>query len=214
MFKRVRLTRSEITSILVASAVLAFVISLVKTTQVFLYSLVVVFLILIINTAGKKFSAYYYDTKLEIKLWELKKYGFRAHYYFKKPFPAGVIFPIMTTALSLGTLKWLACLVFDSKTPVYKAARRHDKFDYNFSETTEWQTGVIATWGLAANLIAALIAIKLGYPDFAKLSIFYMVSNIIPFSDLDGNKMLFAHWLLWVVSAVIILGATIIAIIV
>ena len=211
MLKHIKIKGSEIASILAATLVIALVISLIETTQIFLYTFLIIFLIILINFFGKKLSAYYYDTEIKVKLWELKKYWFRAHDHFHRPFPIGIILPIITTALTLGLVNWMACLTFDVKKPVYKAARRHDRTDYNFSEVTEWQIGIIATWGLAANLIAALIAIKLGYPEFAKLNIYFMFYNIIPFSDLDGTKIFFVNRTVWSISVIIILAATIIA---
>ncbi len=213
MLKHIRIKRGEIASIAAAAVVLAFVFSLVETVQSFLYFLGIMLIIIAGNSFGKKLIAYYYDTEIEITPVELKRYWFRTHDYLQRPFPFGIIFPVITTALTFGLVKWMGCLTFNPKTPVYKAARRHDKFDYNFSEITEWQIGVIATWGLVANLVMAIISIKAGYPEFAKLNIYYMFFNIIPFSSMDGAKMLFAHWLLWIVSAIIVLGATIIALV-
>jgi hypothetical protein len=213
MLKRMKIKKSEIASIIATTFVLALVITFAETPQILFRTMLIIFLIIMINFFGKKISAYYYDTEIKTKLWELQRYWFRAHDKFHRPFPIGIVLPFITTALTFGLVNWMACLTFDVKKPIYKAARRHDKTDYSFSEVTEWQTGAIATWGLAINLISALVAIKLGYPDFAKLSIYYTFYNIIPFSDLDGTKIFFAHKFLWIVSAIIILSATIIAVI-
>jgi hypothetical protein len=213
MLRFTRIKASEIASIFAATIVIALVISLIETAQIFLYTFLIIFLIILINFFGKKLSAYYYDTEINIKLWEIKRYWFRAQDKFYRPFPIGIIIPLIMYALTLGFVNWMACLTFDVKKPIYKAARRHDKTDYSFSEVTEWQTGAIAAGGLALNLISALIAIKLGYTYFAKLSIYFMLYNIIPLSDLDGNKILFANRTLWIASAIIILAATIITII-
>jgi len=48
-------------------------------------------------------------------------------------------------------------------------------------------------------------------PEFAKLNIYFMFYNIIPFSDLDGTKIFFVNRTVWSISVIIILAATIIA---
>ncbi len=207
MLKRIKIKKKEIGSILAASLILSFVISLLETLEIFLYTLLAIFIIISINILGKKIAAYYYDSEIEIKLWEIKRYWYKAHFYFQKPFPIGIIFPIITTVFSLGWIKWMACLTFDPKTPIYKAARRHDKTNYSFSEITEWQTGIIAIVGLAANLAAGIIGMKIGLYEFAKLNILYAFYNTIPISDLDGTKIFFAHQTLWAVSAAVLLAA-------
>jgi hypothetical protein len=212
MLKHLKIKKSEIASIIIITIIIAFVVTLAETTQKLLYGILVFFIIISINFLGKKLSAYYYDTEIKIKLWELQRYWFRAHDHFHRPFPIGIIFPFITTAFTLGLVNWMACLTFDVKKSIFKAAKRHDKYDYNFSEVTEWQTGLIAIGGLLANFITAIIAIKIGYIEFAKLSIYFMFYNIIPFSDLDGTKIYFADSKLWIISAIIILSATIIAV--
>lgn len=201
------LKKKEIASILIVAIVLAFVISLVETIEIFLYTLLTIAIIIVVNIAGKKIAGHYYDTNVKIKLWEIKRYGYKVHHCFKKPFPMGIVFPFITTALTFGWISWMGCLVFDVKAKVHKAARRHKEAIYSFSDVTEWQTGIIATWGLAANLLASIVGVWLGFPEFASLSIFYAFYNVLPISSLDGKKMLFAHELLWAISAAIILAS-------
>jgi|SRR3989344_9119764 len=201
------LTKKEIPIIILVSIILALVISLVKSLELFLYALLSVFLIIIINVVAKKITAFYLDSEIEVKLWEIKRYGFRASSYFKRPFLAGVFFPIILAAFSFGYFIWMASLVFDVKAKVYRAAKRHSI--YNFSEMTEYHIGLIAAAGILANLVFSIVGYLIGLPEqmaFTRLSAFYIFFNMLPISDLDGNKIFFGSIILWSFFAAIALA--------
>lgn len=185
----------EFSLMVAVSIVLAFTISLLTSMNRYLISLLTIFLVILVNVLAKKVSAFFLESEIEIGLWEIKRFGFRAHHQFKKPIPAGVIMPILITVLSYGYLNWFACLTFDVKKKVYRAARRWGL--YTFSEITEYHTGLIATWGIAANLVFAIIGYLVGFEEFAKLNIYFAFFNLIPLSDLDGNKIFFGGTILW-----------------
>jgi Zn-dependent protease len=197
------LSKKEIIIITVIILILALTISLVKTWEFFLYTLLAVFLVLIINISAKKIMAFYLDSEIEIKLWEIKRYGFKANEYFKKPFPAGIFLPIITAAFSFGYLTWMASLIFDVKPKIYRAAKRHGL--YSFSEMTEYHLGLIASAGILANLILAIIGYLINFPELAKINLFYAFFNMLPISDLDGNKIFFGSLVLWGFLASIVL---------
>ncbi len=197
------LNKKEIIAIIVITLILGFTISLIKTLEIFLYTLGAIFLVLIINIVTKKVMSFYLDSEIEIKLWEIKQYGFKAHKSFKKPFPAGAFLPIITTAFTFGYITWMASLVFDMKPKVYRAAKRHGL--YTFSEMTENHIGLIASAGILANLAFAIIGYLINFPEFAKLNIYYAFFNMLPISDLDGNKIFFGNLILWSFLASIVL---------
>ena len=200
------LNRKEIIVITFLTIILAFVISLVQTLELFLYALLSVFLIFMINITAKKITSFYFDSEIEIKLWEIKRYGWTAGQHFKKAFPAGAFLPIIAKVLSLGYLNWMACFVFDVKSKIYKAAKRHGL--YTFSEISEFHLGLIAAAGILANLIFAIIGYFIGIPEqmnFVKLSIWFAFFNMLPISDLDGNKIFFGNLTLWSFLASIVL---------
>ncbi|MBT96626.1 hypothetical protein CMI49_00815 [Candidatus Pacearchaeota archaeon] len=197
------LNKKEITAILIVTLVLAFTISLMKTLNIFLYSLIAVFLIIIINIIAKKVASYYLDSEIEIKLWEIKRYGFKPRRYFKNPFPAGIFLPIIFIIFSLGYFKWMASLIFDVKPKTYRAAKRHGL--YNFSEMTEDHIGLIASAGILVNLIFGIIGYLINFPEFAKLNIYYAFFNMLPIADLDGNKIFFGSIVIWSFLAVLVL---------
>jgi len=212
------LNRKEITTIIILAIILAFVISLVETLELFLYVLLSVFLIFIINITAKKVVSFYLDTEIEIKLWEIKRVGL---FYFiglipittphpshklKRPFPLGAFLPIIMKVLSVGYLNWMACFVFDVKSKIYKTAKRHGL--YTFSEISEFHIGLIAAAGIFANLIFAIIGYFIGLPEqmnFITLSIWFAFFNILPISELDGNKIFFGNLTLWSFLASIVL---------
>jgi len=197
-------TKKEIISILVITLILGFTISLVKSVEIFLYACLMVFLILIINIISKKITAFYFEAKTESKIWEIERYGFLGVFTkgsihpsreFKKPFAAGAFFPFVITILSLGYVTWMAPLTFDVKPRDYRAVKRHGY--YSFSEMTEMHIGIIAAVGVITSLFFAVIGYLLGFTEFARLSIFFAFFSMLPFSELDGNKIYFGSFVLW-----------------
>lgn len=202
------LNKKEIATILLTTIILAFVITLIQSWSGFFYVTLSIFLILIINTLAKKVAAFYLDSEVEVKLWEIRRYGFKPWNYFKKPFPAGVFFPFITKIIlfPLNSFVWMASMVFEVKPKVYRAARRHGL--YSFSEMTEYHLALIASAGILANLIFAVVGYLINLPPemkFAQLSIFFIFWNMIPYSDLDGNKIFFGSLVLWSFLASLVL---------
>jgi Zn-dependent protease len=148
-----------------------------------------------INIAAKKFLAYYLDSDIEVKIWGIKRFGFTPSKEFKKPFPMGIFLPIIISALTFGNAMWLASLVFDVKAKTYRAAKRHGL--YSYSDITEYQIGLIAAAGIVANLIFAIIGYFAGWSIFTRLNIWYAFFNLIPLSDIDGNKIFFGNLVMW-----------------
>ena len=195
----------EILSVLVVSIVTGFAISLVETWDLFLYSLLAVFLVIMINIVGKKIASYYLDSEVEVKIWEIERYGFKPEAIFKKPFPIGAFLPLVSKILlfPLGSFVWMASLVFDVKPKAYRAAKRHGL--YSFSEMTELHEGKIAATGIIANLLFAVIGYLIGFDEFARINLYYAFFNMLPISDLDGNKIFFGSFISWAVLATIVL---------
>jgi len=197
------ITKKEIIWIILAVIILGFSISFLRETEFLLYSILAIFLVLVTNITAKKITASYLDSEIEIKLWHIKRYGFKPKKHFKKPFPIGAFLPIILSVLSLGYVKWLASLVFDVKPKIYRAAKRHGL--YSFSEMTEYHIGLIAAAGIFANLFFAVIGYLFGFPYFARLNIYFAFFNMIPISDLDGNKIFFGNLIIWSFLAIITL---------
>jgi Zn-dependent protease len=204
------LKQKELTAVLVASLVLALVATVRSLASpqgflTFIYTLVSIIIIILLNIFAKKMTASYYQSEIETRIWKIKRYGFKPRKYFKSPFLAGVFVPLALGILTLGNLIWMAVLVFDVKPKVSRAARRHSY--YTFSAMTEWHLALIAASGIAINLVLAVIGYLINQPEFAKLNIFYAFFNLLPISDLDGNKIFFGGLVLWSFLAIVTLIA-------
>lgn len=204
--------KKEIWIIVPTIIVLAFVIALTDLKTLFFTALIYITIIILLNIFTKKLMGEYLDTEVEIKAWEMKRYWFRKHDYFKKPIPIGLILPIVLKVITAGFLNWTASLSYDVKAKIYRKAKRHGL--YAFTDISEAQIGVIAGVALIINLIAALIGYLIGFPDFAKLSLAFVFFSLIPLSELDGNKIFFGSIALWIflmtLTILSILGALII----
>ena len=196
------LEKREIGILIIITLVLALTISFLKM-HIFKEILLAVFLVLVLNVAAKKIAAFYLESEIEIKPWQIERYGFKRHEYFKRPFQMGIFLPIIVSLVSLGNLFWMASMVFDVKPKIYRASKHHGL--YSFSEMTEAHIGLIAAAGVLVNLVAAVIAYFLGFPTFARLNIYYAFFSILPFSDLDGNKIFFGNMVLWSFLAALVL---------
>ena len=186
--------KKEIAQIVAVVFILAFSLS-VWNFNLFLYAVVSFLLIIAINLAAKIVASHHYESEIEVKVWEMERYGFKPGNYFRKPVPVGAFIPILTSLISFGYFTWLASLVFDVKPKSYRASKRHGL--YSFSEMTEEHLGNIAAAGILANLAFAIIGYLIGFEEFAKLNIYYAAFSIIPISDLDGNKIFFGNVILW-----------------
>lgn len=155
-------------------------------------------LIILLNIIAKKITAYYYDSEIEMGIWEIKKNR-------KKPFPLGAFLPVISKIIlfPLTSFVWMASLIFDVKPRIYRGAKRHGL--YTFSEITEYHIGLIAASGIVLNLILAAAGYFLGFPLFARLNIYYAFFNMLPISELDGNKIFFGNLALWSFLASLVL---------
>lgn len=196
--------KKEIAQIITVAFILAFALSIFNF-DFFIYALISIMLILSVNIAAKIVAGYYYESEIEVKIWEMERYGFKPGSYFKKPVPIGAFIPILTALISFGYFTWLASFVFDVKPKVYRAAKRHGL--YSFSEMTEEHIGNIAAAGILANLALAIMGYLIGFEEFAKLNIYYAAFSMIPISDLDGNKIFFGNIVSWSFLATIVMIA-------
>lgn len=193
----------EILNIVVISIILAVTISFLTSFASFLIILASVFIIIFITTLTKELTAFYLDSEIETKFWEIKQYGFSPSKKFNKPFPAGIFLPVIISAITIGNIYWLACLVFEVKPRIYRAAKRYGL--YTFSEMTEYHIGLIAASGIFMSFILAIVGYLIGLPEMSRLSIYYAFFNMIPISNLDGNKVFFGSFVMWSFLAILTL---------
>lgn len=198
------LTKKEIISVAVITLILGFLLSL-RNFGFFPVALLLVFLAISANIVAKKIAAYYYESEIEAKIWETYRYGlfsalskgFFAHpsKEFRRPIQLGAIVPLIFSALTFGYFTWFGSLTFDVKPKISRTAKRHGL--YSFSEMTEMHIGYIAAAGIFANIIFAVAGYLAGYSNFAQINVYYAFFNMIPISELDGNKIFFGNIVLW-----------------
>jgi len=206
------INRKEIAYLFLVTIITAFAIGLTRNLSLdidlFLFALLGVFILILANILIKKTTAYFLESEIEIKIWEIKRWGFKTDQYWKKAFPIGVFAPLISKIFffALNGFVWMATLVFDVKAKAYHAAKRHGI--YSFSEMTEEHIGRIAAAGIVMNLFLAFLFYFIGGDFgtiFAKLNIWFVFFNMIPVSDLDGNKIFFGNLVLWSFLAIVTL---------
>lgn len=199
---------SEFGSILVAIIILTAITSLTfiinyqleKIPMVFLFSVIII----IASILSKKITANLLDSDVEHEIWQMQRYGFYPRSQFKNPIPAGIIFPIIFSIISLGMLKFSALLTYETRALKYRASKRFGY--YSFTEMTEWHNGLIGAVGIFFILILAIISYFLPIAEleyFAKMSIYYAFWNLLPISKLDGAQIFFGSRILWTILATI-----------
>jgi hypothetical protein len=201
------ITIKEIVTIIIIGIILGFVIGFQKsmTFMTFFYFLGIILAVIALNVMAKKIMAYYLESEIEMKIFSLKRFGFKPHDQFQKEIPVGLFAPLVLLGLTLGSIRWLASLVFDVKPKTYRSAKRHGL--YSFTEMTEYDIGLIAAAGILTNLAVAFIFYFFGQEEFCRLNIFYAFYNMLPLSDLDGNKILFGSIILWsFIAALTLIG--------
>jgi lysylphosphatidylglycerol synthetase-like protein (DUF2156 family) len=193
----------EAATIVLSTLVLGILLSISQGFNIFLFTFASIFLVILVNIFAKKIASFYLDSEIEVGFWGINRFSSKSKAFSKSPFPAGIFFPILLTAVTLGKVVWLASLVFDVKPKSYRSAKRHGL--YSYSEMTEEHIGLIAAAGIFANIAFAVIGYLVGLSEFSRLSIYYAFFNMIPLSELDGNKVFFGSIILWSFLAALVL---------
>ena len=205
-------TKNEVIAIIVAAIILAFSANFFFGGYIaFLWTLLAVFFVILVNVFAKKISSFYFEAETEVKLWEIEGMFFiRKRHSFRKPFIIGAFMPLIAKLFFLPVqgFTWMASLVLEVKPKTSRAARRHGL--YTFSEMTENHIRYIAAAGIFANLIFSVIGYLIGgnfFSEFSRLNIYYALFNMIPFSHLGGNKIFFGNMVLWSFLAALVVVA-------
>jgi Zn-dependent protease len=183
--------------ILVIAFSASWTLNLETFKEKFLLTLFATAIVILLNLAAKKITARMLDCEIEVKLWEIGKYGFDKKQHSKRPFPMGAILPIISKIIlfPLNFFVWMASLVFDVKPKVSRSAKRFGL--YTFSDVTEYHIGLIAAAGILVNLLIAVIGYFTGFSLLSRLSMYYAFFNMLPLSELDGNKIFFGSLIMW-----------------
>ena len=187
----------EITAVILATVVLGLTVAY-KDHDLFYYATISFLIIITVNILIKKLIGYYLETNVRTKFWTWYQFGFRKDWHFKKPVPM-IWLPLLLVLFTRGFFWWLGVLQFDVEAKTERVSRRHGL--YRFTEVTEWHIAWIIGWALIANFILAIIAYIAGFELFTRLSIYFIIWNLIPISSFDGAKLLYASKAFWIISA-------------
>ncbi len=195
--------RDIIIAIIILTAVVSFSSVLSSNYSFIPLALLFSFLIIGINISFKKLIAYSLDADVEHKIWHMERYGYRPAWHLKKPIPAGIIFPLFFSVITLGYFKLMSILTYETRALKHRAAKRYGY--YSFTEMTDWHNGLIGAAGVLGVLLLSLFCYLADFEALAKLSAFYAFFSMIPFSNLDGNQIFFGSRVLWATLAIVTL---------
>lgn len=194
--------KKELIWILIALIIFEFIVFFPNKNTITPRLLLVPIIILSISILTKKYFSKYYNIKIEHKIFEFQRYGFAKKSQYKKPFPIGLVLPILATIISFGLLKPLTLLQFEIENiPETRLLRKRGH--YRKTEINESDPALTSAWGFYSLLLLALISTLLNYNELARYSIYFGFWNLIPFGNLDGNKVFFGSFLNWIILAIL-----------
>jgi len=122
---------------------------------------------------------------------------------FKKEKPFGFYIPLFFTLFSLGLIKVMTFLTYETGALKHRAAKRHGY--YSYTEMTDWHNGLIGAAGVVILLLISLISYLTGLELLSKMAAYYAFWNMIPIAKLDGTQIFFGSRIIWAVLGVITL---------
>ena len=194
---------SEISHIIIAIIILSIVIGFRDLKALnymgIVLAILFAFIIIILNVLGKKIMSYVLDLGVEHKIWYLSRYGFRPSQHTKGAMPIGAIIPLVITFFSLGVLKVMTILTYNTK-----ALKRRAVGYYSYTEITDWHNALVGAAGIVVSLLLAFMGYWFSGTEFlARMSAFYAFFNMLPIGKLDGAQIYFGSRLLWYALAII-----------
>lgn len=192
-------------AIIVLTLVIGFASSLSVGPGVFAQALFFSALIILVAIAGKKLMAHLFEMDVEHRIWTWSRWGIRKQDHLKKPMPAGIILPLIVTLFTLGTVKLMTLLTFETTARKTRAARRFGT--YNYVSTTDWHNALVGAAGVISILLLALVNYFVTNNNelLSKMATYYAVANLLPLSDLDGTHIFFGSRVLYTALAAITL---------
>jgi hypothetical protein len=204
--------KRELIWIIIAIIIFEFIVFFPSSNKITLRLLLVPIIILLTSIVTKKYFSKHYNIKIEHKIFEFQQYGWKKKAHYKKPFPIGLIFPLIATVLSWGLLKPLTLLQFEMKNIPEKRILRK-RGHYRKMEINESDSAMTAAFGFYALFLLAIIATQFNYNELARFSIIYGFWNLIPFGNLDGNKIFFGSFTNWIILAIIFIFSLILVLV-
>jgi Zn-dependent protease len=162
-------------------------------------------IIIIVNIAAKKAMAFALDSDVEHETWKWSRYGLKPHQHLEKEVPAGIILAVILSILSLGAVKFMSFLTYETRALKHRAAKRFGY--YSYTEMTDWHNGLIGAAGIVAVLILSVVLYFIGGSNdyLWRFAAYYAFWNMIPISKLDGTQIFFGSKILYAAIGIITL---------
>ena len=158
----------------------------------------VVALVILVNVLGSKLASKYYGTEIKIKVWNSQK--FKQATTFTKKIMLIYTTPILNILVALisnGKIYLSSVMSFD-----YEKEVMGRKFPY----ITYFNVGMVVFFGLLFNLVLMWIFKLLSFEPGLKISFWFILFSLIPFSELPGARLLTGSITLYVFSLVFFLA--------
>ena len=160
-------------------------------------------IIIAVHVFSKKVAANLLDSDVEHEIWSFARYGLKPNWHFKKSLPFGIIIPLFFTIFTLGKLKVMTFLTYETRALKIRAAKRFGF--YSYSEMTDWHNGLIGASGIFMLLVLSTLSYLSGFEFLARMSAFYAFFNLLPLGKIDGTQIFFGSKILWITLAAITL---------
>ncbi|MBS3091317.1 hypothetical protein J4217_02625 [Candidatus Pacearchaeota archaeon] len=206
----------EVRDVIAAIIILGLIISLVYPLKInlalFPKFLFFALLIIGINILAKKIIAFSLDADIEHETWKWSRYGLKPHQHFKTEIPLGIILSVILSLFSLGFVKFMSLLTYETRARKIRAAKRFGF--YSFTEMTDWHNGLIGASGIVALLLLSLVTYFISPDDVLwRFSAYYAFWNMLPISKLDGTQIFFGSKILYSALGIITLIFTVYALV-
>lgn len=200
----------EIIQIIIAVATLGLVSGFNELVELNfeMFSIFVVFSAAIIgvNIVSKKLMASRLDADVEHEIWKVRRWGFHPSDNFKSPIFAGVVLPLFVTLVTLGSIKLMTILTYETRALKRRAAKKFGP--YSFTEMTDYHNALVGASGIIGCLLITFITYWIPgdlWNVVGRMATFYAFFNMIPISKLDGSQIYFGSRVLWSVLAAVTL---------
>ena len=198
----------EIFQIFIGMIVLAVIIGMTSIINLDLENLgkafLFAFVLIFVSISAKKIVANWLDSDVEHEIWQWSRFGFKPNRHLKKRVPLGIVLPLFLSLFSIGTLKLMTILTYETRALKRRAAKRFGH--YSFTEMTDWHNALVGAAGIISILFLSFIVYWVPQlEELSKIAAFYAFSNLIPFSKLDGSQIFLGSRVLWATLAIITL---------
>lgn len=212
-------TKKELTWMIIMIIIFEFILALrtndAKTTIIldpnnpvkFLAPILIIF----ISVAVKKIAARHFNLKIEHSLFKFQRWGWYERSTLKRPFPMGLVLPFFLTFFSLGFIKPMTFLQFDAEN-LYnqRLLRKYGDYSARRTQINETDLAFTAAWGFYSVMLISVIAIiasifvnMIDLRIFVLYPVFFNLWNLIPWENLDGQKLFFGSFTNWTVILIL-----------